>query len=125
MALAELTKQLAQQALLSATSPAKEPAAPAKKESVCAVILAQISAMQKALKEDEELVVLFQSGAEKIRVMEIFVPSWQVAVLKGLDADRNPVRVVSPAELLQLVCKVVKAPHGVKPARVGLIAPKP
>jgi len=47
--------------------------------------------MQKALKEDEELVVLFHSGAEKIRVLEIFVPSWQVAVLKGLDADRNQV----------------------------------
>ena len=125
MALAELTKQLAQQALLSATSPAKEPAPPAPKESVCAVILAQINAMQKALKEDEELVVLFQSGAEKIRVLEIFVPSWQVAVLKGLDADRNPARIVSPAELLQLVCRVVKAPPGVKPARVGLIAPKP
>ena len=119
MALAELTKQLAQQALLSATSPAKEPAAPAQKESVCAVILAQINAMQKALKEDEELVVLFQSATAKIRVTEIFVPSWQVAVLKGLDADRNPVRVVSPAESLQFVCKVVK------PARVGLIAPKP
>jgi hypothetical protein len=125
MALANFTKQLAQQALLSATSPAKEPAAPAQKESVCAVMLAQINAMQKALKEDEELVVLFENGAEKIRVMEIFVPSWQVAVLKGFDADRNPARVVSPAERLQLVCKVVKAPPGVKPTRVGLIAPKP
>jgi hypothetical protein len=124
MALAELTKQLAQQALLSATSPAREPAAPAQKESVCAVILAQINAMQKALKADEELMVLFESGAEKIRVMEIFVPSWQVAVLNGLDADRNPARVVTPAERLELVCKVVKAPPGVKPARVGLIAPK-
>jgi hypothetical protein len=129
MAFAELTKQLAQQALLSATSPAKEPAAPAPKEkpkeSVCAVILSQINAMQKALKEDEELVVLFQSGAEKIRVLEIFVPSWQVAVLKGLDVDRNPARVVSPAELLQLICKTVRTPPGVKPVRVGLIAPKP
>ena len=126
MALAELTKQLAQQALLSATAPAKEPAAaPAPKESVCAVILGQINAMQKALKEDEELVVLFHGGAEKIRVFEIFVPSWQVAVLKGLDAERNPARVISPAERLQLICKVVKAPPGVKPARVGLIAPKP
>jgi hypothetical protein len=124
MALAELTKQLAQQALLSATSPAREPAAPAQKESVCAVILAQINAMQKVLKADEELMVLFESGAEKIRVMEIFVPSWQVAVLNGLDADRNPARVVTPAERLELVCKVVKAPPGVKPARVGLIAPK-
>ena len=124
MALAELTKQLAQQALLSATSPAKEPAAPERKESVCAVILGQINAMQKALKADEELVVLFESGSERIRVMEIFVPSWQVAVLNGLDADRNPARVVSPAERLQLICKVVKAPPGAKPARVGLIAPK-
>src|ERR1039458_7931474 len=123
MALADFTKQLAQQALLSATSPAKEPAAPAPKEkpkeSVWAVILGQINAMQKALKEDEELVVLFENGTEKIRVMEIFVPSWQVAVLKGLDADRNPVRVVSPGERLLLICKVVKAPPGVKPARVG------
>jgi hypothetical protein len=127
MALADFTKQLAQQALLTATAPAKEPAAPApkEKESVCAVILAQIHAMQKALKEDEELVVLFEIGAEKIRVMEIFVPSWQVAVLKGLDADRNQARVISPAERLQLICKVVKAPPGVKPARVSLIAPKP
>jgi hypothetical protein len=127
MALADFTKQLAQQALLTATSPAKEPPAPApkEKESVGAVILAQINAMQKALKEDEELVVLFHSGAEKIRVMEIYVPSWPVAVLKGLDADRNSARVVSPAERLQLVCKVAKTPPGVKPVRVGLIAPKP
>jgi hypothetical protein len=125
MALAELTKQLAQQALLSATSPAKEPAAPERKERVCAVILGQINAMQKALKADEELLVLFESGTETIRVMEIFVPSWQVAVLNGLDADRNPARVISPAERLQLICKVVKAPPGAKPARVGLIAPKP
>jgi hypothetical protein len=125
MALAEFTKQLAQQALLTATAPAKEPAAPAPKENVCAIMLGQINAMQKALKADEELLVLFRSGADEIRVLEIFVPSWQVAVLNGLDADRNPARVVSPAEVLQLVCKVVKAPPGVKPARVGLIAPKP
>jgi hypothetical protein len=128
MALADFTKQLAQQALLTATSPApaKEPAAaPAQKENVCAVILAQINAMQKALKEDEELLVLFESGAEKIRVLEIFVPAWPVVVLKGLDADRNQARVVSPAERLQLICKVVKAPPGARPARVGLIAPKP
>src|ERR1035438_8417046 len=124
MALVDLTKQLAQQALLSVASPAKEPAAPAQKESVCAIILGQINAMQKALKEDEELMVLFHSGSEKIRVTEIFVPAWPVAVLKGLDADRNTARVILPAEALHLVCKVVKTAPGVKPARVGLIAPK-
>lgn len=121
MALGDLTKQLAQQALLSAT---KEPAAPAPADHVGAVILAQIRAMQKALKEDEELAVWVSSGAEKIRVMEIFLPSWQVAVLTGMDAGRNLTRVIAPVESLQLVLKTMKVQAGAKPARVGLIAPK-
>ncbi len=125
MALGELTKQIAQQALLSATS--KEPAAAAPTpaaENVPAVILGQVAAMQKALKEDEELVVTFQSGAERIRVMEIFTPSRQLVVLSGLDAERNVTRVISPVDALQLICKVMKAPAGTKPVRVGLVIPK-
>jgi hypothetical protein len=120
MALVDLTKQLARQALLSAT---KEPAAPAP-DHVGAVILAQIRAMQKALKEDEELAVWVSSGAEQIRVMEIFLPSWQVAVLTGMDANRHLTRVISPVESLELVLKTMKVQAGAKPARVGLIAPK-
>src|SRR5579871_2829016 len=108
MALGELTKQITQQALLSATT--KEPPGPPPPDHVCAVFLAQISAMQKALKDDEELVVLFHNGAERIRVMEIFAPSRQVAVLSGTDADRNLTRVISGVESLQLVCKVTKVP---------------
>jgi hypothetical protein len=121
MALGDLTKQLAQQALLSAT---KEPAAAAPPEHLGAIIFAQIHAMQKALKEDEELVVWFGNGAEKVRVMEIFLPSWQVAVLSGMDANRNLTRVISPVESLQLVAKAMKVQPGAKPARVGLITPK-
>jgi hypothetical protein len=120
MALGDLTRQLAQQALLTAT---KEPAAPPA-DHVGAVVLAQIRAMQKALKEDEELAVWVSSGAEKIRVMEIFLPSWQVAVLSGIDAGRNLTRVIAPMESLQLVLKTMKVQAGAKPARVGLIAPK-
>ena len=125
MALGEFTKQIAQQALISATS--KEPAAapaPAQTENVGAVILGQIAAMQKALKEDEELVVTFQSGAERIRVLEIFTPSRHLAVLSGQDAERNVTRVISPVDALQLICKVMKAPAGAKPVRVGLVIPK-
>jgi hypothetical protein len=123
MALGELTKQIAQQAILSATT--REPAGPAPPDHVCGVFLAQINAMQKALKDDEELVVLFHSGAERIRVMEIFAPSRQVAVLSGTDSDRNHARVISAVESLQLVCKVSKVPPGAKPVRVALITPKP
>jgi hypothetical protein len=123
MALGDLTKQIAQQALLSATT--KEPPPPVQPENVAGTFLGQIAAMQKALKEDEELVVLFENGAERIRVMEVFAPSREVCVLSGADADRKSARVICAVASLQLVCKVVKVPAGIKPVRVGLINPKP
>ena len=121
MALMDLTKQLAQQALLSAT---QEPAAAATQENPGAVMLGQIGAMQKALKDDEELVVFVHCGAERIRVMEIFLPSPQVAVLSGVDANRAPARVVSAVEALQLVTRTGKVQPGAKPVRVNLVMPK-
>lgn len=122
MALADLTKQLAQQAILSATEKKEE--RPALSDNVGSILLGQIHAMQKALKEDEELAVWYSGGAEKIRVMEIYFPSWKLAVLSGLDAERTLSRVVAPVESVQLIAKVVKVPAGAKPARVGLVAPK-
>ena len=124
MALGEFTKQLAQQAILSATDrPAKE-AAPAAAENPGAVFFAQIAAMQKALKEDEELAIYFNTGAERIRVMEIFMPSPGVAVLSGVDQDRVFARAICAVGALQLVARVQKLAPGGKPARVALIAPK-
>jgi hypothetical protein len=127
MALADLTKQLAQQAILSATGgPKSEAAAPAAAAPGAGpVFLAQIQAMQKAIKEDEELVVTWTGGAEKIRVMEIFLPSPGVAVLSGIDPNRQTARVVSAVEALQVVCRVVKAAPGAKPVRIGLVVAKP
>jgi len=127
MALGDFTRQIAKEALLSAAAPApKEQPAPAAApaENLGATIFNQIQAMQKALKEDEELVVWFASGPERIRVMEIFLPSKQIAVLTGPDADRNLTRVISPVAALQLVCKVIKTPAGAKPVRINLIVPK-
>ena len=94
MALGELTKQIAQQALLSATTkePGPPPAAP-QAENPAAVLLGQVNGMQKALKDDEELIVTFQN----IRVMEIFAPSRHMAVLTGLDAERSVTRVIAGA----------------------------
>ena len=124
MAFGEVAKQIAQQAILSATEkPA--PAPPASADSTGAVILGQIAAMQKALKDDEELVVQVQSGAEKIRVYEIFLPSPQVAVLIGTDSNRAGARVVSAVAALQLICRTAKIPAGAKPARIGLVTAKP
>ena len=123
MALGELTKQLAAEAIRAATPSAAAPAPQA--ESLHATMLGQVQAMQRALKEDEELVVLFHAGGETVRVLEFFAPTAQVLVLKGTDAARNPTRVVAPVETLQLVCKVMKVEAPAKPVRVGFLVPKP
>ncbi len=121
MALGEIAKQLAQQALVD--SVAAEPA-PVKPESLGAAILGQVSAMQKACKDDEELVVTVRGAGESIRVLDFIVPSWQVFVMSGLDAANNTTRVVAAPEGVVLVCKVMKVQAGRKPARIGFRVPK-
>lgn len=124
MPLGEFTKQIAQQALLSATAAPKDaPVAPP--DPTASAILAQIAAMQKQLKDDEELIVLFHQGPERIRILEILLPSPHVMVLIGLDSNRALTRVVCAPAALQLVCKVAKTAPGAKPVRVGLITQKP
>ena len=123
MAFGELAKQLAHQALADQMAPA--PSAPAQPDSPGAIMLGQIQAMQRACKEDEELVVLVRSGPETIRVLEIIVPSWQVMVLAGVDEAKNTARLVSTPESVQLVCKVMKVRPPAKPARVVFRVPKP
>jgi hypothetical protein len=121
MAIGEFTKQIAQQAILSATSKdAPAPSAPPI-ENPSAVLLGQIAGMQKALKEDEELVVTCQG----VRVVEIFAPSRQMVVLTGHDQERALTRIIAGVESLQLVCKVSKAQPGGKPLRIALVTPKP
>jgi hypothetical protein len=121
MALADLTKQLAQEMILSATKEPEPAARPAPVAGAGAVLAGQIQAMQKALKDDEELMVWCQFGGEKIRVMEIFLPSPQVVVLTGLDAGRAMTRVVSAASAVQLAAKTAKVPPGSKPVRVAFV----
>jgi hypothetical protein len=123
MPFGEIAKQLAQHALADQLPP--KPSTPAQSDSVGAIMLRQVQAMQKACKEDEELVVLFRSGLETVRVLEFIVPSWPVLVLAGVDEAKNTTRVVSTAESVQLVCKVMKVQPPGKPARVGFRFPKP
>ncbi|HWB84185.1 MAG TPA: hypothetical protein VG675_08600 [Bryobacteraceae bacterium] len=143
MALGELTRQIAQKAIgdqvkdvldslrppdlskISEEVRASKPSGPAQGDNLAATILGQVQAMQKALKEDEELMVLVNTGAEMVRVLEFFAPSWHVLVLSGIDTDRHITRVVAPVESLQVTCKVMKVEPPAKPARVGFLTPKP
>lgn len=142
MAIGEFTKQLAQQAIgqstknvLDALRPPElsqiseslgleKSSQPAATDTLGSIVIGQLQAMQKPLKEDEELVVLCNTGLEMLRVLEIFVPSWRVAVLIGIDSSKTVTRVVAPFESVQLVCKVMKAQPQTKPVRVRIITPK-
>jgi len=143
MALAQIGKQLAQQMvgdkiqdvvdslrppdIGKILDPTKQerPAPPAAGEALGAAILGQIQAMQRACKEDQELVVLCNAGLETLRVLEFYAPSAQLLVMTGIDTDRNVTRVISPVDAVQLVCKVMSVQAGQKAARVNFINPKP
>jgi hypothetical protein len=142
MALAQLGKQLAQQVVgdkiqnvmdsLRAPDASKtpdplkqdKPAAAAPGESMGSIIIGQVQAMQRACKEDQELMVLCGAGLDTMRVLEIYAPTWQVLVMTGVDTEHNVTRVISPVNTVQLVCKVVSVQAGANPARVSLIVPK-
>jgi hypothetical protein len=138
MALGEIGRALTGQALDSAKNsvldaikgePAKKPAAPSTtapvQETLGGIILGQIQAMQKSLKEDQELVVQFRSGEEMLRIVEIFVPSPQVFVLAGNDGQQRLTRVVAPAATVQLICKVLRVTPGTMPVRLKIMTPAP
>jgi len=129
VAFGEITKQLAQQALGNSIKDALDPepakTAPAQPESAGATILAQAQAMQRALKPEEELVVLYNAGGETIRILEFYAPTLQVIVLTGIDSAKNITRIISPADALQLICKVMKSQTPAKPVRINFITPKP
>ena len=132
--LGELGKAITGQAFDSAlgaiTGDTKKPApppapapAPAAPPDLGSVILGQIQAMQKSLKEDQELVVQFRSGEEMLRIVEIFVPSPQVFVLSGNDGQQRLTRIVTPAAAVQLTCKVLRVTPGVAPVRLKIMTP--
>jgi hypothetical protein len=137
MALGEFGRVLTGQALDSAKNsmldaikgePAKKPVAPAAapaQESIGGIMLAQIQAMQKSLKEDQELVVQFRTGEEMLRIVEIFVPSPQVFVLAGNDGQQRLTRIVAPAATVQLICKVLRVVPGTTPVRLKIMTPAP
>jgi hypothetical protein len=143
MGLGQITKQIAGEAIRSSTKDmldafrppelssitdaiagTKPNQPPGQTDNVGATILGQIQAMQKALKDDEELMVLCTAGVETLRVLEIFLPSWRVMVLTGIDTEKAITRVVCPVERVQLTCKAMKAPPNAKASRIRIIAPK-
>jgi hypothetical protein len=129
VSLGEITKQLAKEAIGAQVDelldPQKrtEPATPGP-DSLAQAVIAQVQAMQNALKDDQELLVSCTAGKDTVRVFELFAPSPRLLVLTGADQDRAPTRIVVAADAVQLVCKPVSVAAGAKPARLRFIVPK-
>jgi len=137
MTIGSLGKTLANQAIESTKNSVMDavrtPAPPKPAESkpaaaapdTGAAIVAQIQAMQRPLKEDQELAVLFRAGDEMLRVNEIFVPNPEVLVFAGVDSNGNITRVISPANVAQVVCRILRVAPGATPSRVNVLTPRP
>jgi hypothetical protein len=137
MTIGSLGKTLANQALESTKNSVIDavrtptPPKPPEQKPVAATpdtgaaIVAQIQAMQRPLKEDQELAVLFRAGDEMLRVNEIFVPNAEVLVFAGVDSNGNVTRVISPVNAAQVVCRILKVAPGATPSRVNVLTPRP
>ena len=137
MTVANIGKALANQAVESTKSTIFDAVLPPKPGEVPApvtrigppeegaVILGQIQAMQRSLKEDQELVVTLSASGEHLRVTEVFVPTNQVLVFGGVDSQGNVTRIIAPAHSIQLVCKIMKIAPGSTALRVNVLTPKP
>lgn len=135
MTIGSIGKALANQAMettkntvMDAVRPsdaAKPPETKAAVPDTGAVIIGQIQAMQRPLKEDQELAVLFRAGNDMLRITEIFVPGAHVLVFAGVDSEGNITRVIAPVDTAQVVCKVVPVAAGASPVRVNVLTPKP
>jgi hypothetical protein len=99
--------------------------APVAATDTGAAIVGQIQAMQRPLKEDQELTVLIRAGDETLRVQEIFVPNTEVLVFAGVDSQGNVTRVILPVESAQVVCKILRVTPGATPSRVNVLTPRP
>lgn len=132
MGIGHLTKQLAQQAIGNQVKEVVDSLRPGEAAAEArpaatgpgAFILNELQAMQKALKDDEELVVTCAAAGQIIRVLDIILPSPGVAVLSGIDPERATTRVISALDALQLACKPRNVQPPAKPHRIRFVTPK-
>jgi hypothetical protein len=140
MTIGNIGKALATQAfestknsVIDAVMPENKTAAPAASAAsptaspvdLSGLIVGQIQAMQRPLRDDQELVVKVRAGDEILRVTDIIVPNAQLIVFAGADAQGNITRIVSSAETVQVICKILKVLPGATAVRVNVLTPRP
>src|SRR5215472_9046549 len=85
---------------------------------------AQLAALAKHLKEDEDLAVYCGSGPDRMRVFDIEIASATLVVVHGIDPEGARTTALVHPDALNFVCKVMKLKPGAKRRAVGFHAPK-
>jgi hypothetical protein len=83
---------------------------------------AQLTALSKRLKEDEDLAVYCSIGADRMRVFDIEVASATLVVVHGIDAEGGFTSALAHPDALNFVCKAIKLKPGGKRRPVGFRA---
>ena len=85
---------------------------------------AQLTALGKILKEDEDLAVYATLGGDRMRVFDVETASATLIVLHGIDTEGSRTSALVHPDALNFVCKVAKLPPGTKRRPVGFHTPK-
>jgi hypothetical protein len=85
---------------------------------------AQLAALGKILKEDEDLAVYATIGPDRMRVFDVETASATLIVLHGIDAEGSRTSALVHPDALSFLCKVVKLKPGLKRRPVGFRAAK-
>lgn len=78
-------------------------------ENLVKVITERVKMLEAALQADEELAVYCDAGHEQLRVQSFEFPTWNLAVMVGLDANGNQAHRIENVEDVKLTCKVLKS----------------
>ena len=84
---------------------------------------AQLTALAKILKEDEDLAVYATLGPDRMRVFDVETASATLVVLHGIDAEGSRTSALVHPDALNFLCKVVKLKPGMKRRPVGFRGP--
>lgn len=84
---------------------------------------AQLAALAKHLKEDEDLAVYSSIGVDRMRVFDVEIAAATMVVLHGIDAEGNRTSALAHPDALNFVVKFLKLKPGAKRRMVGFHAP--
>jgi len=92
-------------------------------ENLVKVITERVKMLEAALKDGEELAVYCDAGPEQLRVQSFDFPTWNLAVIVGLDANGNQTHRIENVQDVKLTCKTLAIPVNAERRPIGFSLP--